>query len=111
MGLLKLLDLYSFKEKLFLVPNSSPISQTGLLFYSILLDENASNHIAIGQGYRDSLKEGEQLTVEEFMSAGGNDSLIHIDFMIGSGEMNVDGILEDETTEPIMRNGEWAFEV
>jgi len=112
--LLKTIDIDEGARRLgevALVSNSSPISQTGLLFYSILLDENASNHIAIGQGYRDSLKEGEQLTVEEFMSAGGNDSLIHIDFMIGSGEMNVDGILEDETTEPIMRNGEWAFEV
>jgi aminopeptidase len=92
-----------------LVPNSSPISKTGLLFYSILLDENASNHIAIGQSYRDSLKDGGKLTDEEFLAAGGNDSLRHIDFMIGSGDMNVDGILEDGTIEPVMRNGEWAF--
>ena len=94
-----------------LVPNSSPISQTGLLFYNILIDENASNHIAIGQAYRNSLKGGVELTDEEFMAAGGNYSLLHIDFMIGSGEMNVDGILDDETTEPIMRNGEWTFNV
>lgn len=94
-----------------LVPNSSPISQTGLLFYNILFDENASNHIAIGQAYRNSLKDGDVLTDEEFMAAGGNYSLIHIDFMIGSGEMNVDGIIDDETTEPIMRNGEWTFKV
>jgi aminopeptidase len=94
-----------------LVPNSSPISQTGLLFYNILIDENASSHIAIGQGYRNSLKDGVALTDEEFLAAGGNNSLIHIDFMVGSGEMNVDGILDDETTEPVMRNGEWAFEV
>jgi aminopeptidase len=92
-----------------LVPHSSPISQSGLLFYSMLIDENASNHIAIGQAYRDSLKNGKELTDEEFMAAGGNNSLIHLDFMIGSGEMNVDGILEDETVEPIMRDGEWAF--
>ena len=94
-----------------LVPNSCPISQTGLLFYNILIDENASNHIAIGQAYRDSLKNSKELTDEEFMAAGGNTSLIHIDFMIGSGEMNVDGILDDDTAEPVMRNGEWAFEV
>ncbi|MFW9999744.1 MAG: aminopeptidase [Candidatus Hodarchaeota archaeon] len=94
-----------------LVPNSSPISQTGLLFYNILIDENASNHIALGQAYRNSLKNGNILTEEEFNAAGGNDSLIHVDFMIGSGEMNVDGILEDETVEAIMRNGEWVFEV
>jgi hypothetical protein len=94
-----------------LVPHSSPISQTGLLFYNILLDENASNHIAIGQAYRNSLKNGNALTDEEFMAAGGNNSSIHLDLMIGSGEMSVDGVLEDETTEPIMRNGEWVFEV
>ena len=94
-----------------LVPHSSPISQLGLLFYSMLIDENASNHIALGQAYRDSLKNGKALTDEEFMAAGGNNSLIHLDFMIGSGEMDVDGILEDKTAEPIMRNGEWAFDV
>jgi len=94
-----------------LVPNSSPISQTGLIFYNGLIDENASNHIAIGQGFRNSLKGGATLTDEEFIAAGGNISIIHIDLMIGSGEMNVDGILDDETTEPIMRNGEWAFNI
>jgi aminopeptidase len=94
-----------------LVPNSSPISKTGLLFYNILLDENASNHIAIGKAYKDSLKNGKELTDEEFNAAGGNDSLRHLDFMIGSGEMNVDGVLEDGTIEPVMQNGEWAFEV
>jgi aminopeptidase len=94
-----------------LVPNSSPISKTGLLFYNILLDENASNHIAIGQALRDSLKDSKEFTDEDFMAAGGNNSIIHLDIMIGSGEMNVDGILEDETVEPIMRNGEWAFDL
>jgi len=94
-----------------LVPHSSPISQTGLLFYNLLIDENASNHIALGQAYRDSLKNGNALSDEEFFTAGGNNSSIHLDLMVGSGEMNVDGVLEDETTEPIMRNGEWVFEV
>ena len=94
-----------------LVPNSSPISQTGLIFYNGLIDENASNHIAIGQAFKTSLKGGGALTDDEFIAAGGNISLIHIDLMIGSGEMNVDGILDDKTTEPIMRNGEWAFNV
>jgi len=94
-----------------LVPHNSPISQTGLLFYNLLIDENASNHIALGQAYRNSLKNGIALNDEEFMAAGGNNSSIHLDLMIGSGEMNVDGILEDQTTEPIMRNGEWVFEV
>jgi len=94
-----------------LVPHSSPISQTGLLFYNLLLDENASIHIALGQAFRDSLKNGYALTDEEFMAAGGNNSSIHLDLMIGSGEMNVDGVLEDETIEPIMRNGEWVFDL
>lgn len=94
-----------------LVPHSSPISQTGLLFYNTLLDENASNHIALGSGNKDSIKNGEKMSDDEFASAGGNNSRIHIDFMIGSGEMDVDGILEDETAEPIMRKGEWAFEI
>jgi aminopeptidase len=94
-----------------LVPHSSPISKTGVLFYNTLIDENASNHIAIGQSFKNSLKNGKELSDEEFKTAGGNDSIIHIDLMIGSGEMNVDGIVNDETMEPIMRNGEWAFNV
>jgi aminopeptidase len=94
-----------------LVPHNSPISQTGLIFYNILIDENASNHIALGQGYRDSLINGSEMTEEEFIAAGGNQSNIHLDVMIGSADMNVEGIMEDGTFEPIMRNGEWAFEV
>jgi len=94
-----------------LVPHSSPISQTGLLFYNLLIDENASDHIALGQGFKSSLKDGKDLTKEEFITAGGNNSSIHLDLMIGSGEMNVKGILEDKTVEPIMQNGEWVFDV
>lgn len=92
-----------------LVPNSSPISQTGLLFYELGIDENASNHIALGIGFNFNLKDGELMSEEEFIAAGGNTSMIHIDFMIGSGEMDVEGILENGTSEPIMRKGEWAF--
>jgi len=94
-----------------LVPHSSPISQSGLLFYNILIDENASNHIALGRGYKFSFKGGETLSDEEFIILGGNTSLIHIDCMFGSNEMNVDGILKNGTIEPIMREGEWVFEV
>ncbi|MFX1324611.1 MAG: aminopeptidase [Promethearchaeota archaeon] len=93
-----------------LVPHSSPISQSGLLFYNILIDENASNHIALGRGYKFSLKDGEFLSDEDFAKLGGNRSLIHIDCMFGSAQMNVDGILSDGTIEPIMHDGEWAFE-
>lgn len=94
-----------------LVPHSSLISQSNLLFYNILVDENASCHIALGKGYKPSLENGEKMSDTEFMAAGGNISLTHIDFMIGSAEMNIDGILENGEKDPIMRNGEWAFEV
>jgi aminopeptidase len=94
-----------------LVPASSPIARRGHLFYNTLFDENASCHIAIGQGYRFTLTDGEELTDDEFMSAGGNVSLNHVDFMIGSPKMDIDGIKEDGSVEPVMRQGEWAFDV
>lgn len=96
--------------ELALVPHSSPISQSGLTFYSILFDENASNHIALGRAYRFTLEGGVNMSDEEFAAAGGNYSLTHVDFMIGSGAMDVDGICEDGSYEPVMRGGEWAFE-
>jgi aminopeptidase len=94
-----------------LVPNSSPISQRGHLFYNTLFDENAASHIALGNAYRNSIKGGEDMTEEEFAANGGNKSLIHVDFMVGSGKLDVDGICEDESREPVMRAGEWAFEL
>ena len=94
-----------------LVPASSPIGKRGHLFYNTLFDENASCHIAIGRAYRFTLTGGEELTDEEFISAGGNVSLNHVDFMIGSSEMDIDGIKEDGTHEPVMRAGEWSIEV
>lgn len=94
-----------------LVPASSPISKRGHLFYNTLFDENASCHIAIGRAYRFTLAGGEELNDEEFNAAGGNVSLNHVDFMIGSPQMDIDGITEDGTPEPVMRQGEWAFDV
>jgi aminopeptidase len=94
-----------------LVPASSPISKRGHLFYNTLFDENASCHIAIGRAYRFTLTGGEELTDEEFISAGGNVSLNHVDFMIGSPQMDIDGIKDDGTHEPVMRRGEWAMAV
>ncbi|HEY5728993.1 MAG TPA: aminopeptidase [Anaerolineales bacterium] len=94
-----------------LVPASSPIGKRGHLFYNTLFDENASCHIAIGRAYRFTLTGGEELNDEEFISAGGNVSLNHVDFMIGSPQMDIDGIIQDGTREPVMRQGEWAFEV
>ena len=94
-----------------LVPVSSPIARRGHLFYNTLFDENASCHIAIGRGYRFTLTGGEELTDEEFNAAGGNTSLTHVDFMIGSPQMDIDGITEAGAREPVMRSGEWAFDV
>ena len=94
-----------------LVPHSSRISQSGILFYNILLDENASCHIALGNGIRAFLEDGLDMSEDEFSAAGGNQCLFHIDFMVGSDKMDIDGIKEDETAEPIMHNGEWAFEI
>ena len=94
-----------------LVPASSPISKRGHLFYNTLFDENASCHLAIGRAYRFTLTGGEELTDEEFISAGGNISLNRVDFMIGSPQMDIDGIKEDGTREPVMRSGEWAIDI
>lgn len=94
-----------------LVPHSSPVSQSNLLFYNVLYDENASNHIALGRAYPFTLTNGVEMSAEEFAAVGGNNSLVHVDFMIGSGAMNVDGITADGKREPVMRNGEWAFKL
>lgn len=94
-----------------LVPNSSPINQSGILFYNTLFDENASCHLALGNAYRTTIDAGADMSDEEFAASGGNKSLIHTDFMIGSDQMDIDGICDDGSHEPIMRSGEWAFEV
>ncbi len=109
LDLLKRDDCANYLGEVALVPHSSPISQTGVIFFNALIDENASCHLALGQGLRFCMEGGENMTDEEFTAAGGNVSGIHGDFMIGSGELNVDGIKNDGTKEPIMRNGEWAF--
>jgi aminopeptidase len=91
-----------------LVPHSSPISKSGLLFFNTLFDENAASHIALGQCYADCFIDGKSLTPDEMAARGGNKSLIHIDWMIGSGEIDVDGIGKDGKREVVMRKGEWA---
>ncbi|SES18413.1 aminopeptidase [Salipaludibacillus aurantiacus] len=91
-----------------LVPHSSPISQSGILFYNTLYDENASNHIALGSAYSTCLKDGAQMSSDELKKAGLNTSITHVDFMIGSGDMDIDGELADGSTEPVFRKGEWA---
>ncbi|HTX77165.1 MAG TPA: aminopeptidase [Terracidiphilus sp.] len=91
-----------------LVPHSSPIAASGLLFFNTLFDENAASHIALGQAYTACLEDGDKLTPEELAARGANDSLIHVDWMIGSGEMDIDGITAAGTAEPLMRRGEWV---
>lgn len=92
-----------------LVAHDSPISQSGILFYNTLFDENASNHLAIGNGYAFCVEGGKKMSREELEKVGVNSSITHVDFMIGSAEMDIDGILEDGTSEAIFRNGTWAF--
>jgi len=93
-----------------LVSDPSPISQSGITFFNTLYDENASNHLAIGSAYATSVKGGEKFETEEELAAAGlNRSDIHVDFMIGGPNMNVDGIREDGTVVPIFRNGDWAI--
>ena len=91
-----------------LVPASSPISATGILFWSTLFDENAASHIALGQAYSTCLIGGEKMDDQALTALGANSSLIHVDWMIGSAEIDVDGLAANGATEPLMRAGEWV---
>lgn len=91
-----------------LVPHSSPIASSGLLFLNTLFDENAACHIALGQAYSSCLKDGDSLTAEQLAARGANDSLIHVDWMIGSNRVDVDGITAAGEAETVMRAGEWV---
>jgi len=91
-----------------LVPHSSPIAQSGQVFLNTLFDENAASHIALGQAYSSCLKDGDKMTPEQLAAKGANDSLIHVDWMIGSGALDIDGITAAGTAEPLMRSGEWV---
>ena len=91
-----------------LVPNSSPISQTGLLFYNTLFDENAACHIALGQCYSKCFSGEVDLSPDQIAARGGNSSMIHIDWMIGSDKIDIDGVHLDGTRVPVFRQGEWA---
>ena len=91
-----------------LVPHNSPIAQSGVLFWNTLFDENAASHIALGQAYSTCLISGESMSNEELAKLGANESLIHVDWMIGGPTMNIDGINPNAVTEPLMRNGDWT---
>ena len=92
-----------------LVPQASPICQSGLLFYNTLFDENAACHLAVGMGFTDTIKDHHNKTLEECRALGINDSMIHEDFMIGCDTMNIDATCADGKIVPIFRNGNWAF--
>lgn len=91
-----------------LVPDPSPISRSKITFYNTLFDENASNHLALGNAYPFSIANGTTMDDEQLAEAGLNLSQIHVDFMMGSADMNIDGIKTDGTAVPIFRNGDWA---
>jgi aminopeptidase len=91
-----------------LVPHSSPISKSGLLFFNTLFDENAACHIALGQCYSKCFVDGGKLTPEQISAQGGNKSFIHIDWMIGSDQTDIDGVHADGRRVPVFRKGEWA---
>ncbi len=92
-----------------LVPQASPIAESGLLFYNTLFDENAACHLALGMGFADCIRDFQNKTLEECRALGVNDSMIHEDFMIGCDTMSIDAVCEDGETVPIFRNGNWAF--
>lgn len=92
-----------------LVPHESPISQSGLIFYNTLYDENASCHLALGKAYPTSIKGGSKMNDEELDKHGVNNSITHVDFMMGSEELDIDGVTYDGKVEPVFRNGTWAM--
>lgn len=102
-------DGASFLGEVALVPHDSPISRSDILFFNTLFDENASNHLAIGSAYPTCLEGGQHLSEEARKVVGLNESIVHEDFMIGSAQMNIDGILKDGSKITIFRNGNWAF--
>ena len=91
-----------------LVPHSSPIANSGIIFSNTLFDENAASHIAMGQSYASTVRDGEKLTPEQLAAKGANHSLIHVDWMIGSDKLDVDAITASGNEEPLMRGGEWV---
>lgn len=92
-----------------LVPDDSPISNSGILYYNTLYDENASCHVALGRSFPNAIKDGKSLSKEELMDKGLNQSMIHVDFMMGGSDLSIDGIKEDGTVEPVFRDGNWVI--
>lgn len=108
-GLLESDEFASYLGEVALVPHDSPISNSNVLFYNTLFDENASCHLALGSAYPFCLEGGKEMDAEQLVTAGLNNSITHEDFMIGSAEMNISGVTHDGQEEPIFVNGNWAF--
>ena len=94
-----------------LVPDSSPVSRSEILFKTTLYDENASCHFALGSAYAEAVKDGAKLTEEQRIALGSNKSMIHIDFMVGGPELDITGVKKDGIKVPVLSAGEWAFTV
>lgn len=101
-------DGAKYLGELALIPHDSPIANTGILFYNTLFDENASCHVALGRGFCDTIDGFEEKSLEECQALGVNDSMIHVDFMIGAPDLEITGY-KDGVAYPIFKNGNWAF--
>ena len=99
----------AYRGECALVPVASPISESGILYYNTLFDENASCHLALGNGYADTIKDFQNRTMDECHEMGLNESMIHVDFMIGCDTMNIDATCENGEIVRIFENGNWAF--
>lgn len=92
-----------------LIGKNSPVAKSGILFYNTLFDENASCHLAIGKAYPTTIKNGDSLSIKELKEKGANDSVEHVDFMIGTPDLSVTGIKYDGTEKRIFSDGEWII--
>jgi aminopeptidase len=108
-GLIEIDEGSHYLGEVALVPHRSPISESNILYYNTLFDENASNHLAIGSAYAFCLKDGKKLSQDELKAKGLNTSITHVDFMIGSAEMDIYGVTSEGAEEPVFKKGNWAF--
>ena len=106
--MIKMDDCACMLGEVALVPKESPVNQCGFLFYETLFDENACCHCALGMGFKEVLPDGDELSVEQAKERGINDSMIHVDFMVGADDLSIDGIRPDGTRTAIFKNGTWA---
>ena len=106
--MLRMDDGASMLGEVALVPKESPVNQCGFLFYETLFDENACCHCAVGMGFKEVLPGGDDMSMEEARGFGLNDSIIHVDFMVGADDLSIDGIRPDGSSAPIFRGGTWA---